>query len=186
VSVVPGDQPAETFPAAGPATFVAGGPGQFLSFRLDGHSYALPLALVAEITPFKDLNRIPHMPRNVEGLLDHRGQVVPVMNLRSRMNLRPQDAGLSKNIVVLDLGGARPVGILVDAVESVITVAPEQVVAASPLLSGVEGAWVLGFIRLPAGIISLLDPASITATRGSQPERQAIAAESFHETLPTS
>ncbi len=79
------------------------------------------------------------MPRSVEGLLDHRGQVIPVISLRSRMNLAHQDAALSRNIVVLDLGGGSPVGVLVDAVDAVVSAAPEQMVPASPLLAGPEG-----------------------------------------------
>ena len=159
-------------PCADPGT---AGPGQFLSFRLDGHSYAVPLSLVAEITPSRDLNHIPHMPPGVEGLLDHRGQVIPVINLRSRMHLHAQDAALSRNIVVLDLGGTHPVGILVDAVASVITASPGQLVPASPLLTGPEGAWVLGFILVQAEIISLLDPGLITATRAAQTVGQSAA-----------
>jgi purine-binding chemotaxis protein CheW len=93
-------------------------PRQFLSFKLDGQVYAVPLAQVAEITPLLELNRIPHMPKSVEGLLDHRGQVLPVINLRKRMNLGEQETSLSRNIVVLNLGGGSPVGILVDTVDA--------------------------------------------------------------------
>jgi len=140
---------------------------QYLSFQLDGHIYALPLAQVAEITPYRELNHLPHMPRSVEGLLDHRGKVIPVLSLRSRMNLGAQEASLSRNIVLLDLG-AGLVGILVDMVDSVITAAPEQMVPASPLLAGPEGAWVRGFILQGERIISLLDSGLITTLHGGR------------------
>ena len=58
---------------------------QFLGFHLAGQLFGVPLAQVAEITPFKTLNQIPHMPKSVEGLLDLRGQVIPVISLRTRM-----------------------------------------------------------------------------------------------------
>jgi purine-binding chemotaxis protein CheW len=152
-------------------------PQQYLSFQLDGHVYAVPLAQVAEITSRTELNRIPHMPKSVEGLLDHRGQVIPVISLRSRMNLAHQETSLSKNIVVLNLGGSTPVGILVDAVDAVITAAPEQLVPASPLLSGPEGAWVLGFILQGERIIALLDLSFITALHGARAQLQGALAQ---------
>jgi purine-binding chemotaxis protein CheW len=149
---------------------------QYLSFLLDGHVYAVPLAQVAEITPFRDLNRIPHMPASVEGLLNHRGQVIPVINLRLRM-------GLSRNIVVLDLGGASLVGILVDVVDAVVSAAPERLIPASPLLAGPEGAWVRGFILQDERIISLLDPGFITAFHGARAQLKSTQAEDTGLTL---
>jgi purine-binding chemotaxis protein CheW len=149
---------------------------QYLSFQLDGYIYAVPLAQVAEITPFKELNRIPHMPRSVEGLLNHRGQVIPVISLRARMNLAPQEACLSRNIVVLNLGGPSQVGILVDAVDAVVSAAPEHRIPASPLLAGPEGAWVPGFILQGDRIITLLDTGFITALHGARAQLQSTQA----------
>ena len=155
----------------------AGAPRQYLSFQLDGHIYAVPLAQVAEITPLKELNRIPHMPKCVEGLLNHRGQVIPVISLRSRMNLTQQDTSLSRNIIVLSLGGGSPVGILVDVVDAVISTEPDQLVPASPLLSGPEGAWVLGFILQEERIIALLDSGFITSFHGARTTLHGVVAE---------
>jgi chemotaxis signal transduction protein len=140
---------------------------QYLSFHLDGRAYAVPLAHVAEITPYRELNQIPHMPRSVEGLLDLRGQVVPVINLRVRMGLEPQAAELSRNIIVLDQGGATNVGLLVDRVESVLGATHEQLVPASPLLAGPEGHWVRAFILQGPTITSLLDHRILTTFSGS-------------------
>jgi len=161
--------PAAPAAAPSPATGKAGGAEgastferQYLGFHLAGQVYGVPLAQVAEITPYKPLNQIPHMPRSVEGLLDLRGQVIPVISLRSRMGLESQGTGLSKNIVILDLGTASPVGMLVDAVDSVITASPDEMVAASSLLAGPDGAWVLGFIVQAERIIALLDSRLIT------------------------
>ena len=160
--------------------------GQYLSFGLDGHLYAVPLARVAEILPFRELNRIPHMPEGVEGLLDHRGQVIPVISLRSRLGLESREAGRSGNIVVLNLAGGMPVGILVDAVESVVTPEPAQLFPASALLAGAGGAWVRGFILMEGKVIALLDADLITRRSTVEPSVQegeaAVGSEqtSFH------
>ena len=158
-------------------------PRQFLSFKLDGQVYAVPLAQVAEITPLLELNRIPHMPKSVEGLLDHRGQVLPVINLRKRMNLGEQETSLSRNIVVLNLGGGSPVGILVDTVDAVITAATEQLVPASLLLTGPEGAWVSNFILLEERIIALLNTGFITAFHGARTQLNAAVSQDLDQDL---
>ena len=162
-------------PGRGPALADAGLLRQYLSFQLAGHVYAVPLAQVAEITPNRELNRIPHMPRSVEGLLDHRGKVIPVVSLRSRMHLPAQEANLAANIVVLDLGGNSPVGILVDAVDAVLSATAEQLIPASPLLAGPEGAWVRGFLVQEKRIIALLDSGFITTFHGGRPELHSVA-----------
>ena len=165
-------------PAAGgasPGEQDASAERKYLGFHLAGHLYAVPLAQVAEITPFRELNQIPHMPRSVEGLLDLRGQVIPVINLRARMNLERQAAELSRNIVVLDMGAETNVGLLVDSVDSVITTSLDQVVPASPLLAGPEGAWVQGFVLRGSGITALLDSHLITTFHHARAHAQLTA-----------
>jgi purine-binding chemotaxis protein CheW len=153
---------------AGSAPEDPAGLRQFLTFHLDGHLYGVPLVLVAEITPFKALNHIPHMPPCVEGLLDHRGQVIPVISLRERMNLGGQDASQPGNIIVLNLGGASAVAVLVDRVDAVLAVEPVRLIPASALLAGPEGAWVEAFILQEGKVIALLDPRLVTAVHGGR------------------
>lgn len=141
---------------------------QYLSFHMAGHTYAVPLGQVAEITPHRELNQIPHMPKSVEGLLDLRGQVIPVINLRVRLGMERQATELSRNIIVLDMGSSSNVGLLVDRVESVLNAAPEEMIAASPLLAGPEGAWVKGFILKGDGITALLDSRLITTFQSAR------------------
>lgn len=152
--------------AASQAAFQARGGGKeavqhrFMTFFLNDRHYGLPLRHVAEITPLRDLNKLPHMPRAVEGILDLRGRVVPVVNLRARMSLPPLDASKTGTILVLDLAGTAT-GLLVDAVDAVVSVPEEDLVPASPLLAGLEGAWVEGFIVQGEKVVTLLDAALI-------------------------
>ncbi len=134
----------------------AGGDLQILTFHLAGHLYGIPLTLVREITPLKELNKMPHMPRGVEGLLNLRGEVIPVINLRIRLDLPGEDAPASK-ILVLELASG-VVGLHVDGVDSVLRVPSNRFTPPSPLLEGIEGAWIRGFVVLEDRIIALLDP----------------------------
>lgn len=141
---------------------------QYLSFHLAGHTYAVPLANVAEITPHRELNQIPHMPRSVEGLLDLRGQSIPVINLRLRMGMEALASEQSLNIIVLDMGSSSNVGLLVDRVESVVNAGQGKMVPASALLAGPDGAWVQGFIVQDERITTLLDSRLITTFHSSR------------------
>ncbi len=140
------------------------GTAQFLSFALDGKPYAVPLVQVAEITPICELRRIPHMPRSVEGLMDLRGAVFPVLNLRVRLNLKSTAEQPPDNIIILNQDGQR-LGILVDCVLSVLK--PDRIVTASPLLAGMEGALAEGFLLVQDQVIVLLDTRALATTGGT-------------------
>jgi purine-binding chemotaxis protein CheW len=154
-----------------------------MTFFVDGRPYGLPLRHVAEITPFRELNRLPHMPRAVEGILDLRGRVLPVVNLRIRMALPPLEEGKTGTILVLDLEGMAT-GLLVDAVDAVLTVPEEDLVPASPLLAGLDGAWVAGFIVQGERVVTVLD-ASLIANLGAGRNlgREILATRSLEERL---
>ena len=133
---------------------------RFMTFFLNDRAYGIPLRHVAEITPYRELNKLPHMPRAVEGILDLRGRVVPVVNLRVRMSMPPLDPSKTGTILVLDLAGTAT-GLLVDAVDAVVSIPESDLVPASPLLAGLEGAWVEGFIVQGERLVTLLDAALI-------------------------
>jgi len=142
-----------------------GGSRQYITFRLEEFTYGVPLTQVAEISPNRQLNRMPHMPKGVEGLLDLRGTVVPVVNLRVRLGLPPLEASDSNNILILTMAGIL-VGALVDRVESVVTATADQHAPAGPILAGKDGAWVSGFLLQGERVTVLLDTSLIIALGG--------------------
>ncbi len=156
---------------------------RFMTFFLDGRHYGLPLRHVAEITPLRELNKLPHMPKAVEGILDLRGRVIPVVNLRVRMSLPPLDEALKGTILVLDLAGTAT-GLLVDSVDAVLSVPEEDLVPANPLLAGLDGAWVEGFIVQGDKVVTLLDAALVASQGGGRSQgREVLASLSLEERL---
>lgn len=129
---------------------------QYLTIILDQRSYGIPLAQVAEISPNRELRRMPHMPPAIEGLLDFRGKVIPVMNLRYRLGLPEQERSRFLNILILNTSSGQ-LGVLVDKVDSVVTAGPEEHAGASNLLAGMNGFWVTGFLVRNEKITVLLD-----------------------------
>lgn len=135
---------------------------QYLTFTLNKRTYAIPLAEVAEITNNLELNHMPHMPKGVEGLLNLRGAVLPVINLRTRMGLPAMDTKSFENILILEMDGHRT-GVLVDQVESVITATQDMIIPAGPLLAGPEGGWSSGFVLQKQRVVVVLDTRRLTA-----------------------
>jgi len=133
---------------------------QYMSFMVEGHSYAIPLSDVAEITPYRELNHMPHMPKNVVGLLDLRGAVLPVITLRLRMGLPLKESHAGDMILLLAHQNTR-VGVLVDQVESVVTATEEQHGCISPLLEGSSGKWIRAILLLNERVILVLEPSAL-------------------------
>ena len=131
---------------------------QILAFLLDTQVFGLPLARVAEIHSYQPLNRIPHMPKGVEGVLDLRGQVIPVIDLRTRLGLPLRQDREGSIILVIQAEGFKT-GLLVDQVEGVVPRSSARFRKASRLLAGKDGGWVTGFLLQEERIIALLDPA---------------------------
>jgi len=160
-------------------------PSQYLTFLLDGRVYGIPMEDVAEITPNLPLNRIPHLPRGVEGVLDLRGSLLPVLNLRVRLGLPTEGAPEPANILVVGQEEHR-IGLLVDSVQSVRPSRPEEHAPASPLLEGNDGAWVKGFLLVGEEIITLLDIHLIVAIGTVRTQQGVLAARSADKTLDES
>ena len=137
---------------------------QYMSFIVDGRTYAIPLSDVAEITPYVELNHMPHMPVDVVGLLDSRGSVLPIISLRTRMGLPGKDSHDGDTILLLDTQQGSRIGILVDQVESVITAFEDQHAHLSPLLEGKNGKWIKAILLLNAKVVLVLEPGALIDT----------------------
>lgn len=92
-------------------------------FRIDDTSYVVPAARVLQMESFTSATRVPGAPAHVAGLVQLRGKVVPVVDLRALFGLPPIERGIDARIVVVQQN-ARQVGLLVDAAREVIKIDP--------------------------------------------------------------
>ncbi|MDR7415621.1 MAG: chemotaxis protein CheW [Armatimonadota bacterium] len=124
--------------------------------RLDRERYGFAIEHVHEIIRMQEVTRIPRAPAFVEGVINLRGQVIPVLDLRRRFGLPADQRDGSTRIVVVEMDGNR-VGVVVDAVLEVLRVPESSVVPPEDLLGPGQVAFLRGVAKHGDGLILLLD-----------------------------
>ncbi|VTR95568.1 chemotaxis protein : Chemotaxis signal transduction protein CheW OS=Candidatus Nitrospira defluvii GN=cheW PE=4 SV=1: CheW [Gemmata massiliana] len=132
------------------------GSGQFLTFRLGDEEYGLEILRVQEIKGYSKITPLPNTPREVKGVMNLRGAVVPIIDLRTRLGLCEAEYTVFTVIVVVTVG-TKIVGLVVDAVSDVLNVEPKEVVPTPDLGSGVDTSFLTGIARTGERLVSLLN-----------------------------
>jgi purine-binding chemotaxis protein CheW len=118
--------------------------------------YAVPIARVKEISNPMPIVPIPHAPRDIVGVADYRGEIVPVVDLRSRFGLPPAEGALKTKWVIVDVAG-RLVALLVDAVTEVFGTGGADLRPTPALGAGDEARGFLGVTNHAGGLVFVLD-----------------------------
>lgn len=125
-------------------------------FRLEREEYAVPIGLVREVVRVGDITRVPHAPAHIRGVMNLRGRILPVVEIRGRLGLDPAECTPASRVVVVEVA-RRTVGLLVDAVAQVTRVS-EKLIAAPPEEVRTAGAEaVTGVARVGQRLLILLD-----------------------------
>lgn len=133
---------------------------RYLCFSLGVESFALPLLNVREVLAQPEITPVPHTPTYFQGIMNLRGQVVSVMDLRTRLGIKPRPDSAESVVIICSLGEF-VVGITVDAVNSVV--APKEgEVSADP--SG-QRDYLAGVYRHGQALVLLLDVARALGLR---------------------
>lgn len=133
---------------------------QYLTFMLDGEEYAVDILRVREIKGWEKATPIPNTPDYVQGVMNLRGTIVPVVDLRRRFGLAAESYGPTTVVIVLTVvheERQRIMGIVVDAVSDTYTVAASEIKPAPDFGSGVDVALVCGLATVEEKLIILLD-----------------------------
>ena len=133
---------------------------QYLSFILAEEEYAVDILHVQEIRSWEKVTSIPNTPDYVAGVINLRGVVVPIVDLRRRFGLASTEFGLSTVVVIVTVDGdrgSRVVGLVADAVSDVYRFAPESI-GDTPEFGGAIGTdYVKGLVSVNEKLIILLD-----------------------------
>lgn len=138
------------------ATATVGRAGKYVIFMLGGEEYGVEVATVREIIGPMPITRVPRMPEWVRGVINLRGKVIPVVDLRLRFGLPAVDHGQRTCIVVVQTAGAE-FGAVVDRVSEVATIGEAEIEDAPAFGTGIETAYLLGIAMHGTRVRLLLD-----------------------------
>lgn len=138
---------------------------QYLTFVLAGEEYAIDILKVQEIRGFESTTQIPNTPEYLLGVINLRGSVVPIVDMRVRFSLSVEDSANPVIILVKHTasGGERIVGIVVDAVSDVYSISSEDVSKTPDLATNVVKQFVTGLATIEEKMIIMLDIDSLIA-----------------------
>lgn len=134
---------------------------QYLTFQLAGEEYGVEILRVQEIRGWERVTRIPNSPSYVQGVVNLRGSIVPIFDLRQRFNM--PFAAYSKDTVVIVLmikrsrGGMRSVGVVVDGVSDVINATTTEISSTPEFGRSIATEWIAGLATARGKMIMLLE-----------------------------
>lgn len=129
---------------------------QYVSFVLAGEEYGVPILSVQEIIRYETVTRVPQSSEFIEGVLNLRGQVIPVVNLRKKFALEERELDNSTRIIVVEVQG-RVVGMVVDEVSEVMQIDSDDIAPPPPLGTTVQADFISGMGKIEDKLIILLD-----------------------------
>lgn len=129
---------------------------QLVVFDLAGEAYGVNIGTVREIIRMQSITHVPETPDFVEGVINLRGRVIPVVDLRKRFGLTVSAHTAESRIVVVDIGG-HDIGVIVDAVTEVLRVAGSAIEAASALIASEDSYYMDGIAKIGDRLLILLD-----------------------------
>lgn len=132
---------------------------QYLTFRLGRETYALDILHIKEIIEYGGLTEVPLMPRFLRGVINLRGSVVPVIDLAVRFGRPPLDVGRRSCVIIVEVEYGddwHELGVIVDAVEEVLELHPDQIEPAPAFGSNLRSEFIRGMGKLDGRFVIVL------------------------------
>jgi purine-binding chemotaxis protein CheW len=145
--------------------------GKYLTFLLGHESYGIPVLKIREIIRMTDITPVPQMPAYVRGVINLRGKIIPVADLRAKFGLATVEATERTCIVVVQVaaGGTKTLmGLVVDDVEEVANIAATDIEEAPDFGIKLDTAYIVGMAKIKGAVKTLLDIDRIVSTEALQ------------------
>ncbi|MGD8779798.1 MAG: chemotaxis protein CheW [Ignavibacteria bacterium] len=129
---------------------------QLVSFKIGEEEFGVDILKVQEINRIMEITKVPNAPSFVEGVVNLRGRVIPVISLRSRLNMDKKELDSSSRIIVVELEG-KTIGFIVDEVNEVLRI-PSNITEAPPeMVAGINSDFITAVGKLENRLLILLD-----------------------------
>ena len=139
---------------------IQGKQGKYLTFALGNEHYGLSILQVKEIIGLMDITELPHAPSFLKGIINLRGQVIPVIDLRRKFMMEKIDATDRTCIIVVEVTGVSKdilMGFLVDSVSEVINVKADAIEENPAIMGNIDDQFILGIAKMDDGMKILLN-----------------------------
>ena len=129
---------------------------QLVTFRLGEEEFGFDIFKVKEINKMMDLTKVPNSPHYVEGVVNLRSKIIPVIDLRTRLEMAKKEYNDETRIIVVDLH-VRTVGFIVDEVKEVLRISKNITEAPPDIVSGIDSDYITAIAKLEDRLLILLD-----------------------------
>ncbi len=129
---------------------------QYVIFKLNREEYGVEISHVQEITEIKSITTVPNTPVFVEGIINLRGKIVPIVSIKKRFDL-PQQAEMGEQRIIIINLKDKQVGFIVDDASQVLTLDENQIEKPPELVAGIDRDYIIGIGKVEDKIIVLLD-----------------------------
>ena len=129
---------------------------QLVSFKLGNEEFGVDILQVQEIIRMQNITRVPNAPHFVEGVINLRGRVIPIIDLRKRFDLGDHERDKNTRIMVVKIDNI-VVGLIVDEVSEVLRIPADTVEPPPPIVAGIESDFIKGVGKLEGRLLILLD-----------------------------
>jgi len=154
---------------------------QLVVFDLADETYGVDIGSVREIIRIQEITKVPRTPDYVEGVINLRGKVIPVIDLRKKFGFEKAEVTKDTRIVVVDINGA-DIGVVVDAVTEVLRLSSDAVEPPTGVITTAESDYLLGIAKLESRLIILLDLQKALLNIDVQADHIAEMAEHIEDT----
>lgn len=138
--------------------------GEFLAFTLGQEEYGIDILKVQEIRGYETVTRIANAPAFIKGVVNLRGVIVPIIDMRIKFNLADPTYDQFTVVIILNVGG-RVVGMVVDGVSDVISLTPEQIRPSPDFSSDLDTGYIFGIGTLNERMLILVDIEKLMSSR---------------------
>jgi purine-binding chemotaxis protein CheW len=132
---------------------------RFLEFSLGGEDYAIPLLMVKEVISVPETTPIPKSPSHFVGIMNLRGQVISIVDLRKKLKIE-SNKNLEEAVIIVDIGEMN-IGVIVDSINKVLAFSSEDVSEMPEIENQVNTAFIFGVYKKEHSLTILLDIAKV-------------------------
>lgn len=129
---------------------------QFVVFRLGNEEYGVPITQVKEINRLTATTKVPKSPVFVEGIINLRGQIIPIIDMKKRFDLPLTEYTGDARIIVIQVG-IHTFGVQVDSVSEVLRINSSNIEPAPHIISGIDSQYITGVAKVGERLLILLD-----------------------------